>query len=188
MRWEALFADLEAQLAAAQTAEFTAAVAEASRLEASRIRFTERLRAHQERELGLQLAGGERLVVRLGAVGADWLAGVAHPHSVLVPLTGVLAVDGMDREAARAEPSASRSRLGITAPLRRLARDREQVSVHGAQGLLASGLIAGVGRDYVEIAPTRKEDPSSRRGGGRSVRVVPIHAVVWFRSDSAEIG
>ncbi|MCH8570108.1 hypothetical protein LSI54_01825 [Nesterenkonia sp. AY15] len=190
MRWDALFEDLETQLGAAQTAELTAASAEASRLEASRLEFAERLRAHRERELGLQIAGGQRLVVRVGAVGADWLAGAVLPHSVLVPLTSILAVDGMARAAARSEPSASRRRLSITAPLRRLARDRELVSVFGTQGLLASGLIAAAGRDFVEIAPTRRDDllPRGSQGGGaRSALVIPLHAVAWLRSESADV-
>lgn len=187
MRWEALFADLEAQMGAAQTAEFTAAIAEASRLEASRVEFAERLRAHRGQELGLQMAGGQRLLVRLGAVGADWLAGAAPPHSVLVPLTSLLAVDGMRPAAARGEPSASRRRLSITAPLRRLARDREPISVFGTQGPLASGLISAVGRDFVEITPPRREDLLSRDGGERSARVVPLHAVTWIRSESPDL-
>lgn len=188
MRWDALFTDLEAQLEAAQTADLTAAVAEASRLEASRLEFAERLRAHRERELGLQLAGGQRLVVRIGAVGADWLAGAAPTHSVLVPLTSILAVDGMARAAARRELSASRRRLGITAPLRRLARDRAPISVFGTQGLLAAGLIAAVGRDFVEITPTRQDGLQALGGGARSARVIPLHAAAWFRSEAADVG
>lgn len=187
MRWDALFADLETQLEAAQTAEFTAAVADASRLEASRLELADRLRAHRDRELGLQIADGQRIVVRIGAVGADWLAGTALPYGVLVPLTSILAVDGVVRAAARSEPSASRRRLSITAPLRRLARDRAPISVFGTQGLLAAGLIGAVGRDFVEVTPTRRDDPWRRGGGDGSARVVPLHAVAWFRSEGADV-
>lgn len=190
MRWEALFADLEAQLEAARTAELDAAVADASRLEASRLEFAERLRAHQDHELGLEVAGGQRLQVRIGTVGVDWLAGVAPPHSVLVPLASILAVDGMVRSAARTEPSASRRRLSLTAPLRGLARDRAPVSVFGSLGLLAAGLIRTAGRDFVEIMPTRQEDRPHWGGGQgteRSARVIPLHAVAWFRSEGADV-
>lgn len=188
MRWDALFADLESQMAAAHAAEFTAAIADASRLEASRIEFAERLRAHRGRELGLQLAGGQRLVLRIGAVGADWLVGAAPPHSVLVPLGSILAVDSTMREAARAEPSASRRRLSITAPLRRLSRDRELVSVFGAQGLLASGLISMAGRDFAEITPPRREEVLLPHESERSARLIPLHAVTWIRSESVDLG
>ncbi|MGJ9405336.1 hypothetical protein ACHABQ_03305 [Nesterenkonia aurantiaca] len=187
MRWDALFADLEAQLEAAQTAEFDAALADASRLESSRLEFGERLRAHQDRPLVLQVVGGQRLQVRIMAVGADWLAGTAAAHSVLVPLGGILAVDGMDRAAARREPSATRRRLGITAPLRRLARDRAPVSAFGAEGVLASGLIAMAGRDFVEITPAPQDEPLRRGGGERSSRVIPLHAVAWFRSERVDL-
>ncbi|MGJ9373963.1 hypothetical protein [Nesterenkonia sp. CF4.4] len=187
MRWDALFADLETQLEAAQTAEFAAALADASRLEASRMEFADRLRGHQDRQLGLQVSGGQRLDVRVGTVGADWLAGTIRQHSVLVPLSSIFAVDGMARAAVRSEPSAVRRRLGITAPLRRLARDRAPVSVFGAQGLLAAGLIAAAGRDFVEILPLSAEGLLPRHGGARALRVVPLHAVSWFRSEGSDL-
>lgn len=187
MRWDALFADLETQLEAAQTAEFDAALSDASRLESSRLEFAERLRAHQDRLLSLRVVGGQRFELRIVAVGADWLAGSMSAHSVLVPLGGILAVDGMERAAARSEPSATRRRLGITAALRRLARDRAMVSVFGAEGVLASGLIATVGRDFVEITPAAREDRPRRGGGERSSRVIPLHAVAWFRSERLDL-
>lgn len=186
MRWEALFADLETQLEAAQTAEFNAALAEASRLEASRVEFAERLRAHRHRELGLHVWGGQRLDVRIEAVGSDWLSGALPQHSVLVPLRSILAVEGMARAAARSEPSAARRRLGIMAPLRSLARDRAQVSVIGVHGLLAAGLIATAGRDFVDIAPVSAEG-MSRADAGRAARTIPLHAVAWFRGEGPDL-
>lgn len=188
MRWDALFADLETQLEAGQTAEFTAALADASRLEASRLEFAERLRGHQDRELGLQVSGGHRFDLRVRAVGADWMAGTTLRHSVLVPLSSILTVDGMVRSVARGESSAVRRRLGIAAPLRRLSRDRAPVSVFGAQGLLAAGLIAAAGRDFVEIMPLSAEGLLPRGEAARGLRVVPLHAVSWFRSEATDLG
>ncbi|WP_218220501.1 hypothetical protein [Nesterenkonia sp. Act20] len=184
MRWDALFADLQAQLDAAQTAEFDAAVAEAARLESSRLELADRLRAHQGQQLSLVLPGNRRLAVRVGAVGSDWLSGTLTQHSVLVPLSALRAVDGMQRSAARAEASVTRRRLGIMEPIRRLSRDRSVVQVHGGEGLLAQGLIAGAGRDFLEIVEFTAGEP--HRGSAASSaarRTLPLHSVCWLQSE-----
>ncbi|GAA1136822.1 hypothetical protein [Nesterenkonia lutea] len=186
MRWDALFADLESQLDAARTADFDAAVDEASRLEASRLGLAERLRAHRGLQLTLLLPGDQRLNVEIGTVGSDWLSGSRHPHSVLLPLAALRAVEGMKRSAAQAEPSPARRRLGITAPLRRLARDRSMVSVQGPEGRLAQGLISAVGRDFLEIAQLDAGETHLRRAGSPARRTIPLHAVSWLQSEFAQ--
>jgi len=184
MRWDELFADLEAQLDAARAAEFDAAVEEASRLEASRLMLMDRVRGHEGRELTLMLPGRQRLDLHIVAVGSDWIAGSQSRFSFLVPQASVLRIDGMQRAAARAETSLVRRRLGIAAPLRRLARDRARVSVYGADGLLAEGLIASAGRDFLEISHTPVGEQLLRRAGVGSALTIPLHAISWFQSEA----
>jgi hypothetical protein len=184
MRWDALFADLQAQLDAAQTAEFDSAVAEAARLESSRLELADRLRAHQGCQLSLLLPGPQRLSVRIGAVGSDWLSGSMAQRSVLVPFSALRAVDGMQRSAARTEASATRRRLFIMEPMRRLSRDRSWVQVHGSEGLLAQGLIAAAGRDFLEIAQFAAGQPHSGSVAASSARrTVPLAAVCWLQGE-----
>lgn len=183
MRWDALFADLQTQLDAAQTAEFDAAVVEAARLESSRLELADRLRAHQGQQLSLVLPGNRRLSVRVGAVGSDWLSGTLAQQSVLVPLSALRAVDGMHRSAARAEAGATRRRLGIMEPIRRLSRDRSVVQVQGSEGLLAQGLISGVGRDFLEIADFAAGESRGSAAFSAARRTLPLHSVCWLQSE-----
>jgi len=184
MRWDELFADLETQLDAARAAEFDAAVEEASRLETSRLMLMDRVRGHEGRELTLMLQGRQRLDLHIVAVGSDWIAGSHSRFSFLVPQASVLRIEGMQRAAARTETSAARRRLGIAAPLRRLARDRSRVSVYGDEGLLAEGLIATTGRDFLEISHSPAAEQFRDRSGAGSCLTIPLHAVSWFQSQA----
>ena len=73
MRWDALFADLEAQVAALDRAELAAEVAERTRGEIGRIGLVERARAALERDLQVAVRGDLTLTGRLTRAGSDWL-------------------------------------------------------------------------------------------------------------------
>lgn len=182
MRWESLFADLEAQWEAEISAGLEGEIAEAERLERSGRLFVDRLRAHCGQELILRLAGGERLRVAVIVVGSDWLAGTEGGASVLIPLSAVASAELLG-DGVREEPSRVRGRLGIGAPLRALLRDRAVVTVQGQrQELLADGLVVAVGRDHLDVA-LRVPGEVPRRGNLRGVRTVPFAAIATVRSE-----
>lgn len=176
MRWESLFDDMEASFVAASEAELESEIAEAVRLERSALRFADRLRASRGVDVQLLVAGGRRVSLTVGVVGEDWLSGAEGPREVLIPAGAVQSAVGLARRA-EPEPSHARRRLGITAPLRRLARDRAQVLVLGAEGALAEGLLLEVGRDAMDVLPAPRGEIPRRRGAQEAV-TVPLAAVV----------
>src|SRR5688572_11156394 len=129
MRWELLFADLEARLEAADLTADEAQVVDLVRAERARLVVRDRLQAHLGESLTWSLvAGDEVLTGSLKDVGADWvLLGTSGPD-LLTPLAAVEWVGGLSRfTAPEAGPVARR--LGIGVILRALCRDRATVSV-----------------------------------------------------------
>ncbi|QAY68863.1 hypothetical protein [Xylanimonas protaetiae] len=170
-RWEALFADLEAQLAAHEQGERDGEVAELTRAEHAAITLADRLRAVVGRPVSLELLDGETVTGTLATVAASWLVlagrGAVGPTEHLVPATAVAAVTGLGRQGV---PSTSRlDALGLGTVLRELQRDRARVVVRTAAGQ-AVGRLARVGQDHLDLeeldrAPVR-------------VRTVPFLAVL----------
>ncbi len=72
MRWERLFADLEAQAAAADAAELAGEVVERTRIEVAALRLVDRLRAAVGHPVRLSCVGGEQVAGVLHRAGADW--------------------------------------------------------------------------------------------------------------------
>ncbi|WP_258933646.1 hypothetical protein [Nesterenkonia pannonica] len=77
MRWDALFEDLEAQLAAERHQGLELEAEEESELQLRRMSLAERLRAHRGESVRLQLSGVGAVHLVIGAVGDDWLFGLA---------------------------------------------------------------------------------------------------------------
>ena len=151
-RWEALFADLEGQLAAAEQAFREGEVAELTRAEHASITLADRLRAGVGGVVVLDLADGEALRGTLRRVAATWLLldgeGAGGRSSHLVP---VAAIAGITRLARLAVPSTSRlDGLGLGTVLRELQRDRAHVVVRTAAGQ-AAGRLARVGQDHLDL-------------------------------------
>lgn len=187
MRWDALFADLEARWAAEASAELDRDIAEATRFERAAVGLVDRLRASLGEVLTLTLSGQRLVEVRLDAVGQDWLAGTDGHQGVVVPLQAVQAVDGLSRRAAP-ERSAVRQRLGLSAVLRRMARDRAVVEVRGNGGeLIVHGLLLGVGRDHCEVARTIAGEVPRLRGS-QGIRTVPFAAMSEIRAEGRSPG
>ncbi|WP_022871869.1 hypothetical protein [Nesterenkonia alba] len=150
MRWDALFADMEAQLAAERQGEFRAEVAEASAVERSRLQLADRLRVHIGELVTVHLLSEGPVQLRLQALGADWMAGYAAGRGVLIPLAAVLGVDDVAPKG-QAESSVTRQRLGIAAVIRRLAQQRAEVTVHAAGRQVAGGIVLGAGADHFDL-------------------------------------
>jgi hypothetical protein len=178
MRWQALFADLEAQLLASARLEEDAELAERSRAEWGRTALADRLRAHGQARLQLLLAGGHRVAGRCVDAAPEWVV-LDDGAQVLVPLHAVAGVVGLSRLVAPAAGQVER-RLGLRHALRALSRDRVGVRLLTAGGEL-TGTLDRVGADHVDLA---QHPPGEVRRPGevRGVLAVPFHALYAVRS------
>lgn len=176
MRWDSLFADLQAQWEAEAQGVLAAEAAAAAELERSRLLLADRLRACGGSHVDVTLITGERLLVTLGEVGADWCSGSVAGGAVLVPLGAIAAVQGLGAKSAQQESAAQR-RLGLSAPLRALARNREEAVIFGQYGEIARGVLLAAGQDHLDVAVT-----GSGLGAQAALRTVSLNAVVLIRS------
>lgn len=184
MRWEALFADLEAELLAAEGEELATEVADRSRREAARLRLSDRLRPAISSSLIVATCGGTTPTGRLEAVGPDWLLLTeGGGREVLVASAAVLSITELG--ARTAEPGSGGSvaaRLDLRFALRGLARSRVGVSVTLADGTVVAGTLDRVGADFVEVAEHSAGEPR-RAGFVRAVRTIPLTALMTVRWD-----
>lgn len=173
MRWEALFADLEAQLSAADAADRAADVAELTRAERATVGIGDRLRASRGTRLDLHLAGAERVTGELLEVAAHWVLLGEGPRRSLVPTAAVGAVTGL---GAYAEPTTSTvlRRVGLGQALRALARDRVRLRVSTVAGTW-SGRIDRVGADHLDLVTGGPAD------GPAAVLTLPFAALTVLR-------
>src|SRR4051812_701873 len=98
MRWQQLFADLQAQMEEAEAAEERSESASRARAEIGAVRLAERLRGAQGAFLALGCGGAGRVTGRLVEVGADWLLlEDEQARSCLVATAAVRWVGGLGR-------------------------------------------------------------------------------------------
>jgi len=179
MRWEPLFADLEAQLDRAEQAEALGEVAERTRLEWARTGLADRLRAAEDWPLRLVLDGGESVTGRCTDAAPEWVSLGTDTGAALVPLHAVAWVSGLGREVAP-EPGRVLRRLGLASALRALARDRAGVRLLTAGGTV-TGTIDRVGADHLDLAEHPPGEPR-RASAVRAVLAVPFPAIRVVRS------
>lgn len=183
MRWEQLFADMEAQLAAASLQALEEEAAEQSRAEYSRVRLGDRLRVRRGEPVRALLPGSVPVEGCVRALGAGWAVledrGVQH----LVPLGAVLWWEALGRGWEPAEGAVD-SRLGLAHALRALARARARVRIRlaggGPLGEL-DGTVDGVGADFLDLA-LHPDDDYRRRDSVIARRTVPFSALVCVSS------
>ncbi|NMR20808.1 hypothetical protein [Cellulomonas fimi] len=175
MRWEALFADMEAQLEAARVAELAVDVAELTRAERATVRLGGRLRATRGSAVTFTLRGNETVTGTLVEVADEWVLVSEGIRRALVPIAAVTAVRGMAAGAAPESGGVVR-RLGLAHALRAVARDRASVRVSTDGGELA-GRIDAVGADHADLAA----GVDGRRADG-AVWTVPFGAIRVVRS------
>lgn len=184
MRWDGLFADLEAQMAQGRWLDTEREAAELTRGERATIAFADRLRGAVGSSVPLLLEDGHRLEVRVSAVGSTWLGGTDHTGSLVLGLDAVVAVEG-NLPSAAPESSGGRRSLGLGSLFRSLSRARAGVVVFGAGGLLlGEGTIDRVGRDHLDLA-MHPLDEHRRSRSVRGLRVIPFEAVRVVRSAQA---
>jgi hypothetical protein len=180
VRWESLFADLEAQFAAAEDAELAGEIADRTRREAATIRLADRLRGAIGSPVRVHLLGGIILTAVVARVGSDWLLleEPTGPEHVIVldALTGIYGLP----LAAVPPNGAVAARLGLGYVLRAIARDRLPVTVHLVDSSTTTGTIDRVGKDYFELA--EHPDAEVRRFSGvRTVRLIPFGGFAALR-------
>jgi hypothetical protein len=181
VRWERLFADLEAFADAGDRAAFEADVADRGRAERAGLALADRLRAHTGAPVTFLLLDGDRVRGRLVDVGADWML-VDDGSSVVLPAAAVAGVEGLSRLAETAGTELAR-RVGLGVVLRRLGRDRAPVRLGLLDGTTLTGTIDRVGVDHLDLAQ-HAADEIRRVPAVRGVLVVRLAAIAQVRSGS----
>jgi hypothetical protein len=172
MRWERLFADLEARLEAEERAATDSDVVDLVRAERAQLAVRDRLRAHLGESLTWALVSDDPpLTGRLLDVGADWVLVATATAEMLIPIGAVRYVAGLSRMAAPEAGEVAR-RLGIGVILRGLSRDRALVGVRLSGDHWVTGTIDRVGADHVDVAVHADDEPR------RSRAVVDVRCVL----------
>lgn len=184
MRWDGLFADLEARWEHERQAQTLAEAAELTRGEWAALPLVARLRGARGRTLRLLLRHGLRVELTVQAVGEDWIGGrTPGGDSVVVRLAAVTAVEGPLAAAVVGETSGPGAQgATLTAVLRRVARARAAVEVLEADGaVIVQGTVDRVGADHIDVARHARDD-ARRAAAVRGVLVVPLEAVALVRT------
>jgi hypothetical protein len=179
VRWDALFADLEAAAEGAQRLEYEAEVAEQARAEYASVHLVDRLRAHAGRPLVCQLVDGQRLEGVVLDVGPQWVLVQGIAGQVLIPVSAVAGVDGLTRSVTLPDGEVGR-RLGLGVVLRGLAVRRVPVRLDLCSGATVAGRVDRVGADHVDLAVYAPDD-ARRAASITGVRLVPFAALVSVR-------
>ena len=181
MRWEQLFADLEAQAAAEEARAEQAEAGSRARAEHGRLRLADRLRGALGAEVSVTCRGAGDVRGRLLDVGPDWLLLVdAQQRDVLVGAGAVRAVAGLTAATVPEPGGVVARRLDLRRALRGLVRDRAPVQVLLDDGTVVTGTIDRVGADFVEVAEHPADRPR-RAGAVTGVRAVVVDAVSVVR-------
>ncbi len=197
MRWDRLFADLEARFDEMSDAEAVAEMPDRQRVAAGAVGMTQRLAGSIGHPIRVRIAGGTPVGGVLSRVGPDWvLLTEGQAREVLVATRAIALVEGLS--ASTALPlSAVALRLDLRHAVRGLTRDRSPIAmlVAGASGDAAGAADAGsvhsateitgtidrVGADFAEIAVHAAWE-ARRAASVRSVVLVPLSAVLVIRA------
>ena len=179
MRWDALFADLEARWDAEGRAERDAEVADRTRREHASIELLTRLAGHQG-EVRVRVAAGAVLEGLVLDVGKDWvlLEIPLRRRQALIPMSAVRAIEGLGRRSVSARTA---RRFGWGYAVRALARDRAVVQITDLDGTVVTGTIDIVGADYLELA-AHPVDEARRSAAVRTTVVIPSVAVALIEA------
>jgi hypothetical protein len=188
VRWQQLFADLQAQFEQEEASAERAEDASRARAEIGAVALSDRLRGAVGARLLLNVRGAGLLVGVLLDVGPDWLLlSDDLGREAVVAGTAVGAVSGLVRRTAAPEESGPvRAALDLRRVLRALARDRAAVQMVLDDGAAFAGTVDRVGADYVELAEHAVDTPR-RPEAVQGVRAVVISAVAVVRTVSPGI-
>jgi hypothetical protein len=182
MRWQQLFADLQAQFEQEEAAEVRAESASRTRAEVGAIRLADRLAGSVGTRVGLGCGSAGAVSGVLVEVGVDWLLLEESGREDLVALAAVRTVSGLGRRTVAPEPPGHvRVRLDLRRALRGLARDRAAVQLVLDDGGLLTGTVDRVGADYVELAEHALGE-ARRAESVQGVRAVVIESIAVVRT------
>jgi hypothetical protein len=182
MRWQQLFADLQAQFEAEETAAEHAESASRARAEIGTLGIADRLRGAIGSPLVLGCGGAGALAGTLVDVGADWLLVEDDgARQALVAMAALRSVSGLGRRTGAPEAGTVRGRLDLRRALRGLARDRSAVQIVLDDGGVVSGTLDRVGADYVELAEHPVDLPR-RSEAVQGVRALVIAGIAVVRT------
>ncbi|MDQ0030210.1 hypothetical protein [Arthrobacter bambusae] len=184
MRWDALFEDMEAQLASERLLDLESEISERARVEMAGIEVSARLRGAVGQKIDVQLRSGTRVSGTLSHVGSESLVLDVGPHQWLVPVSAALTYQGLGRQA-RAGHGKGSERLGLASALRMLARDRAELAVYllepAREEPMMRGVIDRVGKDHFDLA-VMVPGEFRRSGNVAAVETVPFHSLAALRS------
>ncbi len=192
MRWEQLFADLEAQFDELGEAEMAAELSDRQRVEFGAVGLVARLAGSLGSPLRLRTASGTSITGVLRRLGPDWvLIDEAPGREAVIPLAAVTMVEGLTSATGLPLGTVS-GKLTLRLALRGLVRDRAPVAVtmFGSQGgpeagtgTEITGTIDRIGADFLELALHAAWEPR-RAGSVRQVVLLPLGAVVFVRAQA----
>ncbi|HOF63727.1 MAG TPA: hypothetical protein PLL54_05425 [Dermatophilaceae bacterium] len=176
MRWDRLFADLEAQLASDAQAALAGEIADRTRRERALVGLHDRLLAVTGRsDIAVCIAGLGVVQGSVADVGADWLLLRKAPdRDHLVPFAAVVWAHGLSGRIT--PPSVVARSFGVGAALRALSRDRVVVTVAAVDGSRHTGTIDAVGADAIDLA-VHAADVPRRQQHVIDVRTMPFTAI-----------
>ncbi len=189
MRWDHLFADLEAQFAELADAEMMAELADRQRVAGGAVLMIRRLAGSVGLAVRVRTLPGIVVAAVLRAVGPDWLLLEEGPgRDVVVAIRAVTMVEGLTLTTAP-DPGSIALRMDLRRVLRGIARDRSPVALvlpgGGSEGGRSSveitGTIDRLGADFLEMALHAPWEPR-RAASVRSVVLVPLDAIVLVRA------
>lgn len=176
MRWDALFADLEAQLHSASATQQESEIRDRSRTEQARVTVSQRLIGQVGRQLSISTRGGRAISGLLTNVGSGWVSLIVEGRSVVVPFPALQILRGLDRHTGQ-PLSGVEARLGLGSALRVLSRDRAVVALWiGAPAGHVVGVIERVGADFLELGVAGGGE-DRRPAQGRDVMTVPFASI-----------
>ena len=178
MRWQKLFADLEAQFAEATSAAELAESASRTRAEAGAVPLVDRLAGSLGHPVRLRCRGAGQVAGVLVEVGPDWLLlSAERGREVLVVTAAVTLVsDLVRRTAAVPDGGRPRVRTDLRRALRGLVRDRSEVTLVLDDGGRLTGTLDRLGADHVEVAEHPAGEPR-RAAAVRAVHAVPLGSI-----------
>lgn len=185
VRWDELFADLEAQFEAEEEALRSSEVSDRTRREVARLGLLDRLRGALGTELRVVVDGAGVVTGRLVDLGCDWLLlRDGGSREAFVRISAVLTVRGLTAQSLVAEPHGPVvNRLDIRYVLRALAQNRSAVVFVLVDGTRLPGTVGRVGADFVEFAEHSADYRAPADGRHATHAAVPLGALamVWRR-------
>lgn len=176
MSMERMFEDLEARLEHLEGEEIRANAEELGRAERSQLTLLDRLQGGLGRRVRLHLRDGGVLDGPVAELADSWIL-LGDGESGGRAIVRIAAIAGVEGLGGRARPQeGGRPGRSFASVLRSLARDRELLRIT-AQGLEATGRLAGVGSDCADLVvlPTGER---AALGGGTIMLVLDAVSVV----------